>query len=220
MALAAPAALAAAAAYQRSSRRLGDAAAAAAVARFDRIDYFGELDESFLDDAAALDETAQEAQAMLLAGYLSTLLGHPVQLDLAEATGEAIRPEGTRRSWAILFLALWAALSSGQRFDEARAVAREEAAGQMFTSLSWAQRAGLRAALSGEKEVQRFRRIISPGACDFCAVISEQVYFKEELMPAHPRCRCSVAPIVSGSDPGLALNQQTRRRQAQREGAA
>ncbi len=61
------------------------------------------------------------------------------------------------------------------------------------------------------KVVTGYRRVIHPelsqgGTCGLCAVASDRVYHKAELMPIHANCKCSVMPIVGGIDLGGQIN--------------
>lgn len=63
------------------------------------------------------------------------------------------------------------------------------------------------------RKVSGYRRIIHPersksGTCGLCAAASSTLYRREELMPLHGRCKCTVAPVINGVDPGKILNRQ------------
>lgn len=48
--------------------------------------------------------------------------------------------------------------------------------------------------------VHGYSRVVSGGkTCALCLVASTQRYSKEDLLPIHPGCGCSVSPITSGS---------------------
>ena len=59
--------------------------------------------------------------------------------------------------------------------------------------------------------IKRFRRIIHPelsktGTCGLCVVAATNTFTRDDLMPLHNRCKCTVAPIRDNIDPGLKLN--------------
>lgn len=59
--------------------------------------------------------------------------------------------------------------------------------------------------------VTGYRRVIHPelsrtGTCGLCAVASDRIYVKSDLMPIHGRCRCEALPIFGEEDPGRAMN--------------
>lgn len=66
-------------------------------------------------------------------------------------------------------------------------------------------------------DVAGYRRIVHPelstgGTCGLCIVASDNVYRRDDLMPIHHRCSCTVMPIVGDllgpGDPGSAINSE------------
>lgn len=70
-------------------------------------------------------------------------------------------------------------------------------------------------------EVTGYRRVVHPElvavgssapgpVCGLCLVVSTRLYRKEDLLPVHARCRCSVAPVIGDpdgdGDPGAVIN--------------
>lgn len=62
-------------------------------------------------------------------------------------------------------------------------------------------------------KVTGYRRVLHPElsetgtSCGLCIAASTRVYHKEELLPIHDHCHCSVMPIVDGEDPGHQFNE-------------
>ena len=61
--------------------------------------------------------------------------------------------------------------------------------------------------------IRKYRRVIHPelsktGSCGLCVVASNNVYSTADLIPMHDRCKCTVAPITEGNDPGMRLNDE------------
>lgn len=59
--------------------------------------------------------------------------------------------------------------------------------------------------------IRQYRRVIHPelsktGSCGLCVVASNNVYSTADLIPMHNNCKCTVAPITAGNDPGMQLN--------------
>ena len=60
--------------------------------------------------------------------------------------------------------------------------------------------------------VTGYRRVVHPElsqdgvSCGLCVVAASRVYRLAELLPLHPGCNCTTAPITAGADPGLVLN--------------
>lgn len=74
-----------------------------------------------------------------------------------------------------------------------------------------AMREASRQVLDTHPQVAGYRRIIHPelsgsGVCGLCIAASDRIYPRGELLPIHGNCKCTVLPIVGGSDPGRALN--------------
>ncbi len=67
-------------------------------------------------------------------------------------------------------------------------------------------RAAASEAMKIEPRVVGFRRVPDAGACKFCLLASTQRYHDTDLMPMHPNCGCSVAPIIGAKDPGRVLD--------------
>jgi hypothetical protein len=54
-----------------------------------------------------------------------------------------------------------------------------------------------------------YRRVLEGAySCGLCILASTQRYHKQDLMPVHPGCDCSVAPIIGTQDPGRTINDQ------------
>ena len=61
--------------------------------------------------------------------------------------------------------------------------------------------------------ITAYRRVIHPemsetGVCGLCVAASDRVYRVKELMPIHNLCKCDVAPIIRGQDPGSQINEE------------
>jgi hypothetical protein len=102
------------------------------------------------------------------------------------------------------------ALSEGRTPPEARAQAVQRAEVLADTDVALAMRAQARRFMVVHR-VDGFRRVIHPelsrgGSCGLCVGASDRIYHREALMPLHARCKCTVAPIINGVDPGHSLN--------------
>ena len=197
--------LGAAQAYAQRAEVIRRTLGAAAVAAYERMDDVSAID-GFLDQMVPMSLAAQQALALSLLGYLSAVTGERAVLDLDAVTGDAVRPEGMRHSWSIPFFTLYAALGAGVAFAEGYARARADVETQARTDLAFAQSATM-SALGGDLEqVTGYRRVVAGAGCEFCAEASASRYRAGDLMPLHPGCVCSVAPILGSDDPGRRLN--------------
>jgi len=63
-------------------------------------------------------------------------------------------------------------------------------------------------------KVTGYRRVIHPElsesgtSCGLCIAASTRIYSKEELLPLHDHCHCTVMPIVGDDDPGDFFNKE------------
>ncbi len=69
-----------------------------------------------------------------------------------------------------------------------------------------AYREATSAAMQDDDRIVGWRRVPEPRACTFCLLVSTQRYHDKDLMPIHPACGCTVAPIIGKKDPGQVLD--------------
>jgi hypothetical protein len=58
-----------------------------------------------------------------------------------------------------------------------------------------------------------YRRVIHPefsktGVCGLCVVASSRYYTKDELLPLHANCKCTISPLTATQDLGQQLNRE------------
>lgn len=97
-------------------------------------------------------------------------------------------------------------LANGDRWLTAVDAGGQRAAQFAGTEPMLSARAAASEAMKIEPRVVGFRRVPDPGACKFCLLASTQRYHDTDLMPMHPNCGCSVAPIIGTKDPGRVLD--------------
>lgn len=100
--------------------------------------------------------------------------------------------------------------SLGKTEDEAQSAAVQRAEVMARTDVQLAARAQSQRFMV-VKKIGGWRRVVHPevskgGTCGLCIAASTRIYHKEELMPMHARCACTVLPIVNDVDPGGAIN--------------
>ncbi len=79
-----------------------------------------------------------------------------------------------------------------------------------LTDLELATTHAAQDALSGDKSVVGYRRVLTGAEnCGMCVVASTKLYRTADLMPMHPNCDCVVAPVTAGEDPGRTINNRT-----------
>jgi hypothetical protein len=161
----------------------------------------------FVDQAVPLSVAAQRGLVSLLGGYLSTVTGERTALDaVASWVGDAARPDDMRDSWSVPFYSMWKALGEGAEFDQAAELARASIESNAATDLAFAQGHAMADLSEAVEGVVGYRRVLAGVGCDFCATAATQRYHTGDLMPIHPNCQCSVAPIIGTSDPGRVIN--------------
>lgn len=104
--------------------------------------------------------------------------------------------------------------SQGKTRGEAieNAIKRVEELGDMDMAL--AARNTANNIFKATPKITGYRRVIHPElsesgtSCGLCIAASTRVYSKEELLPLHDHCHCTVMPIVGDDDPGDFFNGQ------------
>jgi hypothetical protein len=107
-------------------------------------------------------------------------------------------------------------VSKGVTEDQAKLEGLRRAMAVADTDVMLADRAQVQQFLTQRRPtgVVGYRRVLHPelgsGAppCGLCVVAATRMYFIEELMPIHSRCRCTVAVATQDADPGFTLNEQ------------
>lgn len=156
--------------------------------------------DAWLDSVLPTVEGARAQTAALASGFLASA-GF-------SATGGAVeirRGASLREIYARPFVTARTALSRGLSFTEALELGRLRALGTIETDLSLTNREAMGKAT--DRRIRYWRRVLTGKSCMFCATASTQRYRKPDLLPLHPNCDCSVAPIA-GSDPGRVINRQ------------
>lgn len=131
--------------------------------------------------------------------FATVLPDAPRGVDPVEVAQRALREARTSNSNG---LPLAQALERGQQ--RALVMAGDD--------LDLASREGHRQALERTPaKVIGYRRVIHPelsrtGSCGLCVAASDRVYAKDELLPVHARCSCSVAPLTTEADPADEAN--------------
>jgi hypothetical protein len=126
----------------------------------------------------------------------------PATVELGDALRGVAMDEVYRRPAATLYTAL----SEGKSLDEAVRLGELRLSDLVLTDLQLAQTHTARGRMSGSG-VAGYRRVLTGAEnCALCALASTQRYHKADLMPIHPGCDCTVAPIFGDRDPGQVIN--------------
>lgn len=163
--------------------------------------------------APALDAAkiaAASSTAAYVAGY-ARAAGAPIAELAFDARAVAGSIRGGIPTAAILerpVVETRVALSRGASLREALGIGRARAAQYARTDPHLAFREAFRVAASQIEGVVGYRRLPNAGACPLCLTASGQRYRIRDLMPIHPACGCTSAPIIGTHDPGRSIDRQ------------
>lgn len=174
-------------------------------------DYRGPAAAKFIAQTAPLIAGAQLQVAQLTAAYLAAVTGGqlgrtvpavPVRpADVANLRGVAPSVLYQRP-----FTQVYTELSRGVPIDTAVDRGRIRLVDLATTDVQLAKTHTARRALAAEPAIAGYRRVlVGEENCGLCVVASTQLYHREELLPIHPGCDCSVEP-VHGEHTGQVLD--------------
>jgi hypothetical protein len=194
-------------------------AAAAVGAAWDRL--MNRPDEGsarrFIGVAAPTLVASQTAAAIAVLAFIPAYVGHalgerPDPLDLE--AGDFLTPRGVTTATVLerAIVTMRTKLARGATLDDAVAAGRARAVQTAATEPMLTARAAGAEAMRREPAVVGFRRVPDGNACKFCLLVATQRYHDGDLMPLHPGCGCTVAPIVGERDPGRVIDRDTLKR--------
>lgn len=203
-------------ANQQQSAQLRTTLLAALAGLWVRLGSWRETDvDRFVRLAGPFVQAAQQRMVALTAAYLSrqvaALTGEPLRHAPAPVgmLSEPLRGVPLAEEYARPFHDVWTALHDGKPLTEAVQTGRDRLENLAATDLQLAKTHSARQVMSGDRRIVGYRRVLEGAySCGLCVVASTQRYHKADLMPIHPGCDCSVAPIVGDKDPGLVIDEQ------------
>lgn len=117
-------------------------------------------------------------------------------LDATRYTIAALRRRPAEEVYARPFGALGGQLAEGTEFAAARGSGMASVGRLARTDLQLAQTHAARDWMADEPAVVGYRRVLGPGDnCALCVAASSRLYKRQDLMPIHERCSCTVAPV-------------------------
>lgn len=176
--------------------RLADTAGAMTREVFLSLDHLNRAELlQFIKDAGPILRGARSEAIDLTTGYLAEATGtNPNVVDLSDFEAQFDQP----------FLRTWHNLKEGHGWEDARqgGASQAEALGNDVTVRGAADRM----ANPGTK-VRGYRRVLSGDACEWCRVVSTQMYKSAESATfGHHACKCKIIAVPLGADPGFAIN--------------
>lgn len=178
--------------------------------RWDGMAAYNEADIDLFVRAVTPVMNAGQAQLaaltdLYLANVEAAVLGgaaRPVGVPPSTVTTEALRGVPDGEVWRRPGVAVWTALANNRPYAAAVAIGLARAVDIAHTNLQLARTHTARRVLSGKDNVVGYRRVLSAGACELCQSSTHR-FGKNELMPIHAQCTCSMVPVYrGGADPG------------------
>jgi hypothetical protein len=157
-----------------------------------------------------------------LATYKQTRLGGravPVAVSPKRVTGAAVR-NGTSPIdvYERPFHLVWRRLSDGVAPDQAIQAGADRVVQSALSDLQLAKTHTARHVLEHDKQAAGYRRVLEGArSCGLCVVASTQRYNRSDLMPMHPACDCSVAPLYDADEQVIDLQRLADAHQAIRD---
>jgi hypothetical protein len=133
-----------------------------------------------------------------LAQVLTTTLGRPVRP--SGASNDYPRPTAPGEVYARPYVEVRTKLSEGLRFPEAVSAGIARLKDIAATDMQLAKTHTARESFT-RNGIQRYQRVLTGStSCALCYVASTQTYSRGDLLPIHPGCDCSVAPVAGDFD--------------------
>lgn len=175
-------------------------------------EYRNQQISTFLGEFLPYLKQAQQEMADLTVQHLELQGARAVPVNAEAVSGANVR-NGTEPAevYERPFHLVWRQLHDLPREDGAIEAAieagRKRAELSALTDLQLTKTHTAQTVLAADPQVVGYRRVLEGDAsCGLCIVASTQRYTREDLMPIHPACDCSVAPIIGDADPGLLVN--------------
>lgn len=150
----------------------------------------------FIAEAEPFVKAGQATGADLAAAYLSEITGVPPAL--IDLRFPEVALEGP-------YHRMWHQMGEGYDYADARASGASVAEGTGYSATS--DGASTQMGHPGTK-VRGYRRVINIGACEWCQVISTQLYRSQESATfGHRHCRCGVVAVPFGDHSAAKVNQ-------------
>lgn len=151
----------------------------------------------FIREASPYINAGHTGGADLASAYLAELTGTtPALIDLRFA--EAPLDSAYHR--------LWKQLGNDYSYEDARQSGASVAESTGYDS---AHEGGSKRMAHPGTKVRGYRRVINPTACEWCQVVSTQLYRSAESAHAtrHHHCKCTVVAVAWGDAAGAKINQ-------------
>lgn len=186
--------------YRDIQRQLRRRSAAAVATAWTRLGSYNEADvERFVEQIRPVVQGARQASARATEAYLTSYTdGGPVGLPAPQIRNGISVDDVYRRP----FVDVWTNLAAGRRWEDAVRSGQIRAVGAVNTDIQLASTHTSQMWIETQPAVTGFRRVLGPGDnCGLCIAASSQRYRRQDLMPIHSNCGCSVSPLFDGQRP-------------------
>ena len=184
-------------AYERQLDALADAVGQAVRQVFLDLDHLDRINiEEFVRNAKPINTGGAQEAADLASGYLATISDERLRtspIDIPYVPFDSP------------FHRTWHQLSQDDPWEKARESGASVAEGIGYDAAS--DGASARMGQPGTK-VKAYRRLLQPGACEWCQVVATKLYRTQESATfGHLNCHCKPIPVLKDDDPTHKINQ-------------
>lgn len=167
------------------------------------------------------DRVIQEVLRIVYAGQAQTVALVDAYMSAKTGTGArglppqlytvpVLRGMPADQVYARPFGALGGQLAQGAKFESAVTSGRDSLSRLVRTDLQLAQTHSARDWMAGEERIVGYRRVLGGAKnCELCVSAADRTYRKEDLMPIHEHCSCSVEPVY-GTEPVASVGTTVR----------
>lgn len=212
-------ALAVVGSYRQSTQRLRDQIVAFVTAVWRSLGiYRNQQMANFGQQVIPVVTGAQQQMGSLTSAYLAALRSvqrgggfTPTPIAPDRISGAAVRNGTTPAEvYGRPFHLVWRQLGEGAAPQQAIQAGEDRAVQSALTDLQLAKTHTSQDVIAADRHASGYRRVLEGAhSCALCIVASTQRYHKGALLPIHPACDCSIAPIYGDTDPGLVLDEDT-----------
>ncbi|GAA0835632.1 hypothetical protein GCM10009525_41730 [Streptosporangium amethystogenes subsp. fukuiense] len=123
----------------------------------------------------------------------------PVRLEDIPGRGNGVELEEV---YTRPFHRLWTDLSDGKPIGQAVSLEAHRLGKSVAADLQLASRNTAHTVMQADDSIVGYKRTLSDrnNHCALCVVAATNTYSREDLLPIHPSCGCSVEPIYRSSD--------------------
>lgn len=188
--------------YQATVRKVRARVEAFVLARFDAGQYRDADLQRFVAQVVPVVLAGQRQVSALTNAYLATVLTQAARRPVRALPPQTDYPRGVDPAvvYARPFVEVRTKLSLGLAFVDAVTAGRARAQDIARTDVQLARTHSARSMFE-TTGIRRFRRVLTGSkSCALCYIASTQTYSRDDLLPIHPGCDCSVAPVVGDFD--------------------